>query len=87
LSRLEARRINSGVDTDFFSVAGLETRSVCTLSYVDLGIVMSTVMRKLDVDLGVVVSAMVGDLDVDVGTGVSVIRSVEQKLADGNESV
>ena len=65
--RMEAWRVNGGfVNTDFLTVAWLELGPVLTLCYVDLGIVVSTVMRKFDVNFGIVVSAMVWYFNVDM---------------------
>jgi hypothetical protein len=60
---LEAGTVNGVV----FAVGWLETRSVLTLSYVDLGIVLATGFRNFDVNSSVVVSAVVWEFDVDVG--------------------
>jgi len=66
---LEAGTVNGVVvDTNFFAVGWLETRSVLTLSYVDLGVVvLATRFRNVDVNSSVVVSAVVWEFDVDVG--------------------
>jgi hypothetical protein len=65
---LEAGAVNGVVvGTNFFAVGWLETRSVLTLSYVDLGIVLATGFRNFDVNSSVVVSAVVWEFDVDVG--------------------
>lgn len=70
---MEAWRVNSGfVDTDFLAVAWLKFRSVLTFCYVNLGIVVSTAMRKVDVDLSVL-SVVARKVDVNLSVVVSTV--------------
>jgi len=63
------------VDSDFFTVSGLELGSVLTFSEVELSFVfVTTVVRKVDGDISVVASAA-WKIDVDVGFGVLVFGS------------
>lgn len=65
------------VDTDFFTISGLELGPVLAFSEVELGFVLVTaVVWEVDCDISVVTSA-VWKLDVDVCFGVSVFGSGE----------
>lgn len=65
---LEFRRINGFLaESSFFAVAWLEFGSVLTLGYVDLGIVVTAVWKS-DIDLGVVMSSLIWKIDVNVCT-------------------
>lgn len=66
---LEARRVYSRLDTDFFAVAWLELGPVFTLGDIDLSTFVTTTLRTFDVYSCVVVVS-VGELEVDVGFGV-----------------
>lgn len=64
-------RVYGLIESDLFTIAGLELGSVLTFGEVKLSlVVLTTVVRKLDGDVSVVVSALVWKLDVDVGFGV-----------------
>lgn len=76
---LETRRIDEFfVHSDLFAISRLESRSVLTFSHVNLCI-KTTATGKVNVDLGVVVSSLMRKVDVNVCTGVSVVRSREDK--------
>jgi len=75
--RTEAWGVNSSlVDSDFFTIVWLETRSVFTLAHVNLSLVLSAAtMRNFDGDICIVVSSVVWEFDVDVCRSVSVVGS------------
>jgi hypothetical protein len=77
---LEARRVDGGLDVRSFAVAGLESGSVLTLCYVNVGIVLSAVW--MSVNLNVDVFVVVGwEIDVDVCARVSAFRSDEENIS------
>jgi ABC-type glucose/galactose transport system permease subunit len=72
---LELGRVYSClIDTDLFTISGLELGSVLTFSEVKLGLVFVTTVVKVDGDISVVASA-VWKIDVDVSFGVLVFGS------------
>jgi len=72
---LELRRINGCfVDSDFFAIARLESRSVLAFCYVDICI-ESVTTRKVDINFCTVVSSVMRKVDVDVCFGALMIGS------------
>lgn len=84
--RLELRRVDGGFDAFFFAVARLESRSVLTLGYVDVCIVVAATRVSVNFYVDVFMVA-VREVDVNVCTRVSSFRSAERekKLADAKE--
>ena len=71
--RLETRRVNGGVDSDFFSVScWLNSRSVLTLNYVNFVFVLAAA-RSSGINRNVEVLVLVWTIDIDMG--VTVFRS------------
>jgi len=71
---LDARRVDGGLDTGCFAVTWLESRSVLTLSHVNVGIVVSAGWTSINLNVDVLV-VLVWKVDVDVCTRVSTFRS------------